>query len=57
MKVKLSIITKFITMINTILGRLEIIQYGNKKEKMIVNLVETMCLARYPWPKEIKYDR
>ena len=32
-------------------------QYDNKKLMAIVNLVETTCLARYPWPIEISNDQ
>ena len=34
----------------------EVLQYNDKKEMMIANLVETKCLVQYPWPLEITYE-
>ena len=36
---------------------LEVTQYSKKRAMIIVNLVETTWLVRYPWPVEITYDR
>ena len=44
-------------MINVITGLFEITQYNDKHSITIANLVETMWLARYPWPIEIMYDQ
>ena len=44
-------------MIDPVTMWFELIQYSDKKLMLIVNLVETTCLVRYPWPVEITYDR
>ena len=44
-------------MIDPITGSFEITQYDNKKAISTENLVETMCLNRYPRPMEITYNQ
>ena len=44
-------------MINPVTGWFEIVQYDDKREITIANLVETMWLSRYPIPIEIMYDQ
>ena len=41
--------------IDPITGLFEITQYNDIKEIKIENLVETVCLYKYPWTKEIMY--
>ena len=42
-------------MINPATGCFEITQHKDKKVMTIENLVETMCMDRYPWPVDIMY--
>ena len=44
-------------MIDTVTGWSEITKYNNKRSISIKNLVETMCLSRYPRLTEITYDQ
>ena len=44
------LILKSVTIIYAITKWFEIMQYSNKKVMAILNLVETTCLVRYPWP-------
>ena len=44
-------------MIDPVAGRFEIIQYNNKKEMGVENLVETAWIISYPWPIEITFDQ
>ena len=44
-------------MIDPTTGWLEIVQYNNKEDATIENLVEQTWLCRYPRPKIITYDR
>ena len=43
-------------MIDPVTGWFEVTQYYDKKSMMIVDLVETTCMSRYPWSSEITYD-
>ena len=54
-KGKDNLILKFVTMVDPTTGWSEVTQYCNKKAMTIVNLVETTCLVRYPWPVDITY--
>ena len=56
-KGKETLILKYVTMIDPVTGWFEITQYHNKKSMIIVNLVETTWLVRYPWTVEITYDQ
>ena len=38
-------------------GWFEAVQYDEKRAITIANLVESMCLSRYPRPIEITYDQ
>ena len=44
-------------MIDHVIGRFEITQCDDRRAMSIENLVETMCLTRYPIPTEITYDQ
>ena len=44
-------------MINPVTGWFEIMEYNNKREISIANLVGTMWLYRYPRPIETTYDQ
>ena len=46
------LILKAVIMIDPISRWFDITQYNDKKSMTIANLVETMCLVRYPWPVE-----
>ena len=43
-------------MIDNVTGWFEIAQYEDKRVISTANLVETMCISRYPRPIEIMYD-
>ena len=45
-----------VKIIDPVTRSFEITQYKDKKAMMIVKLVETTWLVRYPWPLEITYD-
>ena len=49
-KGKEPLILKAVTIIEPATGWFEVMQYSNKKETTIANLVETTWLVRYPWP-------
>ena len=42
-------------MINPVIGWFKVTKCNNKEVTMIMNLVKTKWLAKYPWPMEIKY--
>ena len=44
-------------MIYPVTGWFEIVQYYEKREISILNLVENVWLYRYPRPMEITYDQ
>ena len=44
-------------MIDPVTGWFEITKHEDKREISIANLVETMCLSRYPRPIENNYDQ
>ena len=44
-------------MINPVTGWFEVLQYDDKREISISNLVETTCLTRYHRPMEITYGQ
>ena len=48
---------KFITMIDAVMGWFKKLEYNNKCATTITNVVETICLNRYPWRTEIMYDQ
>ena len=45
------------TMIDTVTGWFEIVQYDDKRAITIANLVETTWLSRYPRPMKIIYNQ
>ena len=47
---------KAVTIIDTVTGWFESVQYDDKRAINTMNLVETTCLSRYPIPTEITYD-
>ena len=55
-KGKLHLILKYVTMIDPVTGWFGVTQNNDKKAMMIVDLVKTTRLARYPWPVEITYS-
>ena len=55
-KGKETLILKFVTMIDPVTGWFEVTIDNYKKAMMIVSLVETKWIFRYPWPVEITYD-
>ena len=48
---KTDLILNLIMIIDPITGLFEITQYNDIKDITIENLVETVCLYRYPWTK------
>ena len=48
---------KAVTMKDPVTGWSKIMQYNNKREISIVNLVGTKWLSKYPRPMEITYDK
>ena len=54
-RVKDMLLLKSIMVINPIIGWFEITQYNDKREIIIVNLVENLWLVMYPWPVDIMY--
>ena len=56
-KSKQPLILKCVTMIELVTRWFEVTQHSNKRAIIIVNLVETTWLVRYPWPVGINYDR
>ena len=44
-------------MIDPVTGWFEVVQYDDNRAISIADLVETMCLSRYPRPIEITYDQ
>ena len=48
---------KAVTVINPVTGWFEIIQYDDKREINVANLVEPMWLSIYPRPIGITYDQ
>ena len=54
-RVKDMLLLKYVMVINPIIGWFEITHYNDKREIIIVNLVETLWLVMYPWPVDIMY--
>jgi hypothetical protein len=45
------------TMIDPATGWFEIQQYDNKQSITVANIIEQEWFSRYPWPKQVKFDR
>ena len=48
---------KAVMMIDNVTGQFEVSQDDEERGITIANLVETICLSRYPRPIEIMYDQ
>ena len=49
-------ILKYLTIIDPAIGWLDIVQYNDKQEDIIENLIYQAWLCRYPKPTIIKYN-
>jgi hypothetical protein len=56
-KGKDNFICKCVTMIDPATGWLEIQQYNDKQSITVANIVEQEWFSRYPWPRQITFDR
>ena len=56
-KGKYPLLLKVFTDIYPVTEWFEVKQCSNKRSMAIVNFVETMCLVRYLWTVEIRYDQ
>jgi transposase InsO family protein len=56
-KGKEELICKCVTMIDPATGWFEIQQYDNKQSITVANIVEQEWFSRYPWPRQITFDR
>jgi Integrase zinc binding domain len=51
------LICKCVTMIDPATGWFEIQQYDDKQSITVANIVEQEWFSRYPWPRQITFDR
>ena len=49
--------SKSITMIDPVIGWFEVVQYADKIDISVANLVETTWMSRYTRPIDITYDQ
>jgi transposase InsO family protein len=53
----MDLICKCVTMIDQATGWFEIHQYNDKRSRTVANIAKEEWFSRYPWPKQITYER